>query len=89
MMNLMICGDKLGINIHPNLIMIHLHKKLESWDFGSTNVEKCNMCGEKFGAHRGRLEFFFFLIAKFIEEFQNSPLGKAHPLTKFGKSYYC
>jgi hypothetical protein len=40
MMNLMICGDVLGINIHPNLVAIHLHKKLESWDFGSTNVEE-------------------------------------------------
>ncbi len=36
----MICGDVLGINIHPNLVAIHLHKKLESWDFGSTNVEE-------------------------------------------------
>lgn len=29
-----------GINIHPNLVAIHLHKKLESWDFGNTNVEE-------------------------------------------------
>jgi len=36
----MICEDMLGINIHSNLITIHLHKKLESWDFGSTNVEE-------------------------------------------------
>jgi hypothetical protein len=38
MMNLMICGDMLGINIHPNLVAIHLH--LESWDFWNTNVEE-------------------------------------------------
>jgi hypothetical protein len=36
----MICGNMLGINIHSNLVAIHLHKKLKSWDFGNTNIEE-------------------------------------------------
>ncbi len=51
-------------------------------------LKKCNVCGEKIGAHRGYLEQIF-LIAKSTEEFQNSPLGKTHLSAKFGKSYYC
>lgn len=49
----MICGDMLGINVHPNLIAIYLHKKLESWDFWEHQCWRSVMCVVKKLVHIG------------------------------------
>jgi hypothetical protein len=51
----MICGDMLGINIHPNLVAIHLHKKFKKLGIWEHQCWRSVICVVKNLVHIGAI----------------------------------